>query len=183
MSRLLAIRHLPTEYNQRGLLQGRLDIPIAPLDEASTAGIRANSVRIAEYGSPSVVVASTLLRTIQTAVAYGYGESHVISDPLLDEIDFGPYEGRPKAHLLTSTNGLWIDDPRGLMLGESVSDLVDRVRGFWARYREERLILAFVHGAWLRALLALARDGDVGAMNRTETANNALVVVDSSRHP
>ena len=43
-----------------------------------------------------IILASTLKRTQQTAQMYGM---NVVIEPLLDELDFGEFEGRPKEEL------------------------------------------------------------------------------------
>ena len=44
-----------------------------------------------------LILASTLKRTQQTAQMYGM---NVVIEPLLDELDFGEFEGRPKEELI-----------------------------------------------------------------------------------
>ena len=42
-----------------------------------------------------------------------------ITEPLLDELDFGPFEGRPKKDLMDAMGENWLQHPRNLLLGES----------------------------------------------------------------
>jgi broad specificity phosphatase PhoE len=90
---LTLIRHLPTEWNQKTWLQGRQDIELDAVTEEIKQGIVKNQQLLRKLSPFDIVLASTLKRTQQTAEAYGYEAE---TECLLDELDFGPYEGVPK---------------------------------------------------------------------------------------
>ncbi|MDV2887937.1 histidine phosphatase family protein, partial [Alkalihalophilus pseudofirmus] len=83
-------------------------------------GINENQ-RILHSLSPfDLVLASTLIRTQQTAQHYRF---YPETERLLDELDFGPFEGRPKEELLEILGDQWLENPKELVLGESIRHL------------------------------------------------------------
>jgi broad specificity phosphatase PhoE len=157
--------------NREGILQGRLDEPILEPDPETRRAIASNGELLARLGPFDAVFASTLRRTQQTAEAYGYRPD---IDPLLDELDFGPYEGQPREQLLREVPE-WTSRPESVELGESIAELEERVRRFLERHASLERVLIFGHGAWLRALRALALQGDIHSMNTTVLRNNTLL--------
>lgn len=166
------VRHLPTAFNRDGLLQGRRDIPITAPDAATTAAIVRNRARLARAGDFDAVLASTLMRTQMTAERYG---RRFRVEPLLDELDFGPFEGRPKAEMIRELGPAWVDTPHLLTLGEPLSALQARVQRFIAAYADAGKVLVFGHGAWMRAFVCLRRYGSIEAMNSIEIDHNDIV--------
>ena len=114
------VRHGRTAHNASGLLLGRLD---PPLDELGQAQARAMA---ATYGHVDRVICSPLLRTRETAAAFGV-------EPIIDErwieLDYGEYDGRPLGEIRSETWKAWRSDldfaPPG---GESIRQLGVRVR-------------------------------------------------------
>ena len=90
------IRHLPTEWNVNTWLQGRQDIEILPITDCDQLEIVKNQNILSRLQPFDIILASTLKRTQQTAQMYGM---NVVIEPLLDELDFGDFEGRPKEEL------------------------------------------------------------------------------------
>ena len=66
------IRHLPTEWNKIGKLQGRRDIEICRLQTSWKKEIVHNQQYLKKLLPFDIVLASTLKRTQQTAKVYGY---------------------------------------------------------------------------------------------------------------
>lgn len=174
---LVAIRHLPTDYNRKGILQGRRDIPILPPDPDQSRLIRENRERLGDFAGFDAILASTLKRTSMTAECYG---APYQKDPLLDELDFGPWEGRKKADLVTEVP-LWTEKPDQLTLGEPVLNLEIRIRRLLENYAAAGKILVFGHGAWIRALVSLNEHGSIRNMNRILIPNNELVRLNPAR--
>ncbi|HHW37848.1 MAG TPA: phosphoglycerate mutase family protein [Bacillales bacterium] len=167
---LLLIRHLPTEWNKSGLLQGSRDIPLLPVTDEDLAKLEANKNVIGSFQA-NIVVASQLKRTQQTALNYGF--PHPLIEPLLNELNFGKYEGFEKEQLLKVKE--WVSDPRSLTLGESLDDFEKRIIRFLTKYDHYTRILVFGHGSWIRALLSLNRVGSIKEMNQIEVHNNELI--------
>ncbi|GAB6041641.1 histidine phosphatase family protein [Endothiovibrio diazotrophicus] len=172
---LILIRHLPTAWNRDGLLQGRRDLPILEPGPDEQAAIADNRHRLAELGPFDAVLVSRLQRTAMTADRHGYQGRYRV-EPLLDELDFGPYEGRPRAELLAEVGARWREAPQQLVLGEALTDLEQRVRTVLQQYDGDN-VLIFGHGAWIRAAVAIVREGGIEGMNRTVIDNNQLVIL------
>ena len=85
------VRHGETAKNREKRLQGRSN---APLNEN---GIRQAEAVRAFFGSRGIhmdaVYSSPLLRAVQTARIIAGDETEIITDELLLEMDYGPYEG------------------------------------------------------------------------------------------
>jgi broad specificity phosphatase PhoE len=174
--KILALRHLPTALNRQSVLQGRLDAAILTLDEEMQQQIQANLRFIAQHEPIDIVLTSSLRRTQQTCQAYGYDRFQ--TESLLDELDFGRYEGQPKALLEEELGVAWFSDPMSLVLGESLESLSQRVMRFLGKYASYPTVLIFAHGAWLRALLSIYECGTLTQMNKLVISNNSLHLID-----
>ena len=100
---LALIRHLPTAYNKKGLVQGSLDIELAPIDDAQDEQIRANKALL-NLTKWDAIYTSNLKRTIQTADAYGIKGK---KDILLNEFNFGRLEGESVEFMKKELGGFW----------------------------------------------------------------------------
>jgi broad specificity phosphatase PhoE len=171
--KLTIIRHLPTEWNRKGLLQGKRDISIQfPIEEEQANEIEKNKF-VLDSCSYNRILTSELIRTQETATLYSY--SNYTKDVLLNELDFGIYEGKEKVTLLR--NEAWLRSPRQLELGESLLSFERRIKNFLKKYKNDHHILVFGHGSWIRALLSIKELGTVDRMNTLTVKNNELVVV------
>lgn len=168
------IRHLPTEWNKKQLLQGKRDIPLLPLTETIQQEIQRNLVRLTETTPPSIILASTLKRTQQTANYYGFQPT---IDGLLDELDFGPFEGKTKRELIEETGETWFINPKATLLREQIEDLERRIHLFLEKYKNCEHVLIFGHGAWIRGLISYINMGDVTEMNRITVLNNQFIQI------
>lgn len=179
MKAVVLIRHLPTSWSEAGRLQGRRDTSILEPGEAEIESIRTNRARLSEVGPFRDVFVSTLSRSQETARAYGYERARV--EPLMDELDFGPYEGRPRSELERRLGSLWFEDPASMCLGERLTDFEARVGAFFsARCRDDGSVVVFGHGAWIRALISFALRGNIRAMNTFAVPPNRLVRLDQN---
>jgi broad specificity phosphatase PhoE len=118
---LIIVRHGRTEANASGLLQGRrIDPGLDDLGRRQAAAVAAALPRVAK------VVASPLLRTRETAAAFGLP---VEIDERWIELDYGTLDGTPLAEVPASLWAEWRADihfvPGG---GESLAQLGTRVR-------------------------------------------------------
>ncbi len=170
---MLLIRHLPTVWNKEGRLQGSIDNPI---DEAVIgsvdAEIRKNLQCIAESDTDRVVV-SELRRTHETAIAYGFHEFEVES--LINELNYGRYEGQQKLLFQKDYGEKWLVDPLSITdLGEPLRAFQDRLIRFLKEYDSQN-VLVFAHGTVMRGLLSIRAQGDIQRMNRFEVKNNELI--------
>ena len=121
-----------------------------------------------------LILASTLKRTQQTAQMYGM---NVVTEPLLDELDFGKFEGRPKEELIKELGERWLEKPKRITLGESIIHLENRIVDFIKKYEGYDNILVFGHGSWIRAFISLVQNGHINGMNRIHVPNNKCITL------
>lgn len=172
------IRHLTTEWNQLQKLQGRQDINILPITDTDKEKISLNKQKLEALSPFDYVLASSLKRTQQTASLYGY---HPQIEPLLDELNFGPFEGLTKQHLIAKFGNIWVNHPSVIMLGEPITQLEERIIAFLHKYREGKNILIFGHGMWIRALLSYHQFGHINEMNKITIQNNECINIQINR--
>lgn len=178
--RLFLIRHLPTLWNKKNVLQGSKDIPLAEISEDYKKEISNKKLLLNNYQFDEVLC-SSLQRTKQTAYLYGYSPR---IDSLLNELDFGPYEGKQKEELFQNHRNEWFTSPEKLVLGEALIDFEYRIKQFIHRYKKADQVLVFGHGSWIRALISIHETGNISKMNQVEVKNNQLLVlnVEESKH-
>lgn len=174
---LFLIRHLETEFNRQGILQGTQDIPIIEPSAKTVLQIKKNSQEMLKFVPFDAILVSEYQRTQMTAKCYGYVNDFRV-EKLLNELNFGVYEGLTKAQLLSDKGELWLKNPRQLILGEPLSKLAERVIEFIKCYQAEQRVLVFGHGSWLRAITSIARYGNIDKMNQLSIANNELLKLD-----
>ncbi len=168
------IRHLPTSWNQRRILQGKKDIGILPPTAEVLEAVQSNKA-VLDAVVFDYVLTSQYKRTRETATLYGYSPGR--PEPLLNELDFGPYEGQPKDKLIAETSPSWQENALELTLGEPLSGFQDRLFELLKKYRHCDKLLAFGHGAVTRGLLAIHRYGNIARMNAFEVPNNKLIIL------
>ncbi|MFK9095489.1 histidine phosphatase family protein [Bacillus salipaludis] len=168
------IRHLPTEWNKEKKLQGRRDIEISPVSEDFQYKITENQQLLKKRSPFDLIVASRLKRTQQTAGLYGFQPE---IEGLLDELDFGPFEGLTKEKLIEKYHGIWMNNPKALVLGESMENLEKRIFLFLDKYKDFTDILVFGHGSWIRAMISYLQYGDINKMNQISVENNACITL------
>lgn len=116
---IILVRHGRTDANAKGLLSGRLDVALDDRGRAQAAAAAA------AMPAPDLVVSSPLLRTRQTAEAFGMA---VEVDAAWIELDYGEWDGRPIGDVPDEAWAAWRADsdfaPPG---GESLTRLTARV--------------------------------------------------------
>jgi broad specificity phosphatase PhoE len=116
---LIIVRHGRTAHNASGLLLGRLDPPLDELGRAQAAALAA------QVGPVDRVISSPLLRTRETAEAFGH---EVEIDERWIELDYGEYDGMPLGEVPPEIWARWRADvdfcPPG---GETLRQLGVRV--------------------------------------------------------
>ena len=170
------IRHLPTASSYKQLIMGRRDEDIAPLTLERLVQIEKNKQQLSSYEPFERVFTSTLLRTRQTAYVYGYPNHY--PHALLDELDFGVYEGRHRFELMQARSGSWKTAPHTIPLGEPLEIFQERVLAFMNQIRDAGIVLMFTHGAWMRALISWLQHRSIITMNQLEVTHNELIVVE-----
>lgn len=167
--KLIYIRHLPTEWNEKGLLQGRRNINILPVSETYKKGILNNKVKLKKYGNFDLILVSSLKRTQQTAALYGI--KNPVIEPLLNEVNFGYYEGRSKIIFTKDWEKEWKNNPEAIIFnknlspGSSIRDLKLRIEKFLNKYNNYNQLLVFGHGAWVRGFITIINRESMKNMN------------------
>ncbi len=123
---IVVVRHGRTHHNASGRLLGRID---APLDET---GIEQARLLAAAVGPVDRVISSPLLRTRQTAEAFGLVAE--VDDAWI-ELDYGEFDGLPLTDVPAEMWAQWRADPEFAppggetlrALGERVGAALDRL--------------------------------------------------------
>ncbi|MCG8332942.1 MAG: histidine phosphatase family protein [Proteobacteria bacterium] len=174
--KLQIIRHCTTELNERSILQGRLDVPIKPPNSKIDFSIKKYLLDYFDGNLPDIILTSQLKRTQETALYLGFDKFQI--ENLLDELDFGEFEGRQRTDFLKLHQEAWMTNPASLILGEPVSSLANRVKRFMVKYENCRYVLAFGHGAWMRCFLSLVQnDFQLKKMNQQKLNNLEMIRV------
>lgn len=168
------IRHLPTEWNRKTWLQGRRDIGISPVTDEDRKKIEENQHILRKWEPFDFILASSLKRTRQTAEIYGYTPQ---SENLLDELDFGQFEGKTKEQLMQAYPEQWVENPQDIVLGERVQNLETRIERFLKKYKNCENLLIFGHGSWMRAMISYYQFGHIHSMNKMIAENNDCVIL------
>lgn len=145
----LFLRHGQTDWNLRGLLQGRSD---RPLDDTGLAQARAAAECLARE-DVGLIVSSPLLRAWQTAeIVSEKLDVPLRVDELLIERNFGGLEGRPVAEIMPGVStGLEIasrtDLPPDTEPWEEVCDRALRAINSWlSGHTHERILFVSHYG-------------------------------------
>lgn len=156
MTRLLVLRHAPTEWNAQRRIQGRADIPLSDAGRAAAA-----EWRLPEWTAGWAVIASPLVRARETARILGLDPA---TEPALAELDWGEWEGlrlsdrdRIDRAELARREALGVDfrAPGG----ESYRELQQRLAPFLLRLAAAgRDTIAVCHRGVILALYAWAAD-------------------------
>lgn len=150
--RIAFLRHGPTDWNEEGRIQGRIDTPL------SVAG-RAKMAALAPPPGFGLAYTSPLARARETAALFGFPDA--IPDARLGEHNWGDWEGLTREEILARDGedafekaGRGIDfTPKG---GESTRDLLARVADFLRERAAGEDALAIAHRGILRSAYALA---------------------------
>ncbi len=153
--RIALVRHGPTEWNEEGRIQGRLDMPLSAAGRAKMAALAPpkSFENVRAFSSP-------LSRARETAELLGL--RNVTLDARLSEHNWGQWEGLTRAEILAHDGddaferaGKGIDfTPLG---GERTADLLARVRAFLVDVAaEDSPAIAVAHRGVLRSAYAIA---------------------------
>ncbi|MBI3925146.1 MAG: histidine phosphatase family protein [Armatimonadetes bacterium] len=144
------IRHAQSEWNQKLRWQGHSDPPL------SEEG-RGQSLRLRERleGEPFDRVYTSDLKRAAMTRQLALPACQAIVDPRLREICFGRFEGRTHEELDADEQALcfaWFRDPFGSRIpeGESMSDLSERVGGWFQELPASGRVAVFTHGGVIR---------------------------------
>lgn len=176
---LFLLRHGETDYNKKQIIQG------GGIDsDLNETGIQQSKAFFDYYNREqfNLVMTSTLKRSYQTVKHFIKTGIKYESTPLINEMQWGIYEGKPyepgmhQEYLkLTESwkNGDWdqkIDE------GESANDLRHRLNQFLQSIGQISApkVLVCSHGRTLKGLLALTINQSIGDMYRYQIKNTGL---------
>ena len=157
MTLLALIRHMPTEWNSAGRLQGREDLPLAE-DTAPDWRVPAELDGFLWLTSP-------LRRAVDTARRLGIAEA--VIEPRLTEMRWGAWEGETLVGLRARLGAeMAVAEAAGLDLrppgGESPREVQARVMPLLAEIAHSaRPAAAITHKGVIRAVLSLATGWDM----------------------
>lgn len=157
---LVMIRHGPTDWNERSLIQGRSDRALSASGRQAVARWRLPA-ELASYRWTS----SPLRRALETAALLGHGEAE--PEVALIEMDWGAYEGQRLAELRQRCGEAFAqNEARGLDFrpdgGESPRAVQKRLSPWLARCAAgAHPTAAITHKGVIRALYALAVGWDM----------------------
>jgi probable phosphoglycerate mutase len=179
-TRLFLVRHGETEYNKKGMMQGRsIDAPLN-----ATGHRQAKLVAdVLEAESPEMVISSGMIRAIETARPL----SEKLSTPIhsfseLDEMNFGDFEGQKSANIANELNHLhetWASGNVDVAIpgGESPVEVYERadgrIRQILNKGDNETKVL-FLHGRLIRILLSKWLGYGLENMHKIEHQNGAI---------
>lgn len=159
--RLYVMRHGETDWNVKGMLQGRTDIPLNARGEMA-AKLTKKGLNDVTF---DIAFSSPLERARRTAEILLEGQNiPIFVDERIIEIGFGKYEGMPKNRMDENIKNFFKATERYVPQGggESVEQLLKRERSFLdeliqnKKYRNST-ILVTTHGAALSGLLCLVK--------------------------
>ena len=156
MTKILVIRHGPTDWNEAGLIQGRTDRSLSEAGREQIAGMR-----LPDEWAAAHCLSSPLQRAIETARILKLDPK---PEPRLIEMAWGEWEGK-RLKDLRPTQGAEIaaNEAKGLDFlppgGESPRDVQVRLRPLLSEVRTPTIFVT--HKGVLRALYALAVDWDM----------------------
>lgn len=178
--RLFIARHGETEYNKKGLLQGRgID---APLNETGLRQAEAISNYLIQY-KPYRLISSSMQRAWQTAEPIeNKAGLTILKNGDLDEMDFGKFEGKPyldASEELQDLQKSWMngDVTRPIPEGESPRDVFDRANGAvqdLLMKSDDGVMVMVLHGRLIRILLSEWLGFGLANMHKVEHQNGAL---------
>lgn len=156
-ARILLVRHGQTEWSLTGQHTGRTDIPL--LDEGRRgAKLLGERLHHAPWnGLPGLpVLTSPLSRARETCELAGFGGDRAQTWDVLQEWDYGDYEGLTPEQIRQRAGEDWFIWRDGAAGGEQLSSVAARMDEVveWVRGEPERDVLIFAHGHVLRVLAA-----------------------------
>lgn len=147
--KLYVIRHGRTPWNEKGLMQGWVNIKLSETGKKEAKDIREKLKDI----SFDICISSPLKRTLETANIVTNGKCKIITDELLIERNLGEFEGKKYAEYekLKFWDYKLNNDSYGV---EPVKDILKRTSSFLNNLKEKnyKTVLIVSHAATIRAI-------------------------------
>ena len=150
MNKLYIIRHGKTDWNNLGLMQGRVDIALNEEGREDAAKL-ASSINLSDI---DICLSSPLKRARETSEIIVQNKLEIIYDDLLIERDFGDYEGcKVNFDLIQKQWDYNLNDKSCNI--ESIKECLNRAKVFLDKVKKEypnKTILIVSHGSFIKAL-------------------------------
>ena len=162
MTRILFLRHGPTDWNAEGRVQGQTDVPLSDAGRKSV-----QCWRLPPFAAGWEWYASPLRRAVETATLLGADPARLHLDDRLKEIDWGDWEGAILQELRAEQGeAMRRIEARGLDMappnGESPRQLTKRLAEWLVEAAARRRdICAVCHAGVLRGAYTLATGWDM----------------------
>ena len=181
MTSLYLVRHGETEWSRSGQHTSYTDLPL-------TENGRDQARKLLGHLDPAtfaLILSSPRQRARETAELAGFvGEYEPKLDEDLGEWNYGAYEGLTRAEIRESVPDWLIWTDGGGAGGESISEMVARMRRLIRRVEAsgEDPVICFAHGHALRALTVvwLGLEIGLGAHFELDTATVSVLVDDEA---
>ena len=175
MTKVTLLRHGQTDYNAKGLLQGRIDNPL------NDTGLLQAQRAADTIGPVDQIISSPLQRAIQTAKAF---DADTQIDENWIELDYGEWDGMALKSIKEETWQEWKADPSFKPpKGESLEELGKRVRLSLKNIEKstDQHLLIVTHVSPIKAALAWALDvnDSISWRTRLDTASFTQINLDS----
>ncbi|MCI5621344.1 MAG: histidine phosphatase family protein [Lachnospiraceae bacterium] len=191
--KIYLMRHGETDYNKKGLIQGRLDIPLnengLELARLTRDGFDRDGIRF-DY-----CYCSPLIRARQTADILLEGtDTPITYDERICEMNFAEGEGIPLKQISEDPQYKNIDylfhDPEkyhATEKGEDYADLFARVSDFlenelYAHENDYENVLVCCHGGIIRAFLAFMKKLELGKFWDNHQPNCSVNIIEIKNH-
>ncbi|MGI6358200.1 MAG: histidine phosphatase family protein [Bacillota bacterium] len=165
MPRVILLRHGETDHNRKGIMQGKLDVPL------NHHGLRQAQLVATWLQDEQIdgVYCSNLQRAMQTAQPIADLQGCPLhTEPCIGEMDVGQWQGLTYQQAEQQYPDLWqalMKEPMYTRRpsGESFADVYERVIAWWQRViepMEEGCYCVVTHGVPVRSILAYTLDID-----------------------
>lgn len=154
--KITIIRHAPTEFNEKRIFMGTLDIPVIKFDEKQIMEAK-GLLRLENY---TAIYSSPLKRALQTATKICGVKTKIIVDSRIIERNLGDWQGEKKEKIQTNFSNFFDNDILNFYYtpknGENYQSMIIRVVDFiYSIYTENCNILVFTHNGVFRVIKSL----------------------------
>ena len=178
--KIYVTRHGQTDYNKKGMMQGRSDIPL------NEVGIAQATERRKMLGDIKfdAVYSSPLIRAVKTAQIIGnVPEEEIIKDERIIEASFGKYElmnyyGTGIPMMLYWSFPELFKAPEGV---ETIQEMIDRTSSFLKELEQKDYenVLVACHGGIIRPIRGYLENKKSGIIWRPRPKNCEIFVYES----
>ena len=179
------VRHGETEFNKRHIVQG------SGVDSSLNDTGRAQAQALYDFYKNvdfDLVVTSALVRTKETARGFIAKNIKHITDPDINEISWGIFEGKGNEDVKVSMedtykalNQKWESEDYDARIegGESAAEMALRLNRFLERLkaRTEKKVLVVMHGRAIRCFVCIIEGRPIKHMNDYEHSNTGVYKV------